>query len=169
MNSTDQKMLVRLLKQLEPGFLPYEIFEQVARLAALSIIEFVPLRTGKDGKVEVLLLERAPDDPIWPGMVHSPGTVIRPGDTEGTMYKAFERIVKDELNGTAISNPYYVGSLLHKSRRGTEHAQIYWVEVLGEPRVGTFYPVDELPDNLVESQPKFIKLAAKSYQESENK
>lgn len=164
MTEAQQNQLVALLKQLKPGFLPYEIFEQIARLAALSIIEFVPLRMGNDGNVEVLLLEREADDPIWPGQVHTPGTVIRPGDTEGTMYKAFERIIHDELKDTEISDPYYVGSLLHESKRGTEHAQVYWVEVLSGPKVGKFYPASNLPVNLVDSQHKFIGQAVKSFQ-----
>ena len=117
-------------------------------------------------KIEVLLLKREEDDPFWPGELHTPGTVIRPGDTEGAMYKAFERIIHDELRDTAMSAPYFVGSLLHKSRRGTEQAQIYWVEVEGEANVGEFYPAGNLPTNLVESQQKFIAQAVESYKKN---
>lgn len=163
MTELDQGKLVTLLKQLEPGFLPYPIFEQIARLTTLSIIEFVPLRKSSDGSVEVLLLERGKDDPIWPGMVHTPGTVIRPGDTDSNKFKAFERITVDELLNTQLSDPIMVGTMLHQSRRGWEFAQIYWVEVIGEPEIGTLFPADDLPENLVESQHGFIKQAVENF------
>jgi hypothetical protein len=161
--------LTELLKKLEAGFLPYPIFEQIARLTTLSIIEFVPLRTNSEGKTEVLLLERGMDDPLWPGEVHTPGTVVRPTDRENDTYLPFHRITKEELQGVKLSNPYYVGSIFNKSKRGAEQAQIYWVEVLEEPKAGAFYSVESLPDNLVTSQEKFIKLAAKSYSEQRKK
>lgn len=161
-----QDQLVNLLKELEPGYLPYDIFVEFARLNTLSIIEFVPLRINDTGEVEVLLLSRGHEDKIWPNQLHTPGTVIRPTDTEGEMYVAFERIFKDELLGTKLSPPHYVGSLLHKSRRGTEHAQIYWVEILEPPRTGEFYPINKLPASLIESQEKFINLASKNFQSS---
>lgn len=163
MTKEEENELVRLLKKLEPGFLPYEIFVQIARLAVLPIIEFVPLRLNNTGAAEVLLLSRSEDDPIWPGELHTPGTVVRPTDTEGQIYLAFERITKYELQGTEISQPYFVGSILHKSKRGTEQAQIFWVEVIGEPKTGTFYPVNELPPNTIGSQVAFIKQATESY------
>jgi hypothetical protein len=162
LSKTEIEQLTQLLKKLEPGFLPLDVFMQIARLTVLSIIEFVPMRMN-DGKVEVLLLSREADDPLWPNELHVPGTVIRPTDTEGNIYKAFERILNDELKGTESSSPHYVGSNLHPSKRGMEQAQIYWVEVTGEPTIGQFHVVDELPSNVIESQLNFIKLAAKSF------
>jgi hypothetical protein len=162
LSETEIEQLTLLLKKLEPGFLPYDIFMQIARLTVLSIIEFVPMRM-RDDKVEVLLLSRGDDDPLWPNELHVPGTVIRPTDTEGNIYKAFERILKDELNGTETSHPYYVGSNLHPSKRGMEQAQIYWVEVTGEPKIGKFHNAEALPPNVMESQLNFIKLAAKKF------
>jgi hypothetical protein len=159
----ETKTLVSLLDKLEPGFLPYDIFVQIARLVVLSIIEFVPLRLNNKGEVEVLLLSRGADDPIWSNELHVPGTVIRPTDTEGKIYLAFDRIFKDELQDTKTSNPHYVGSNLHPSKRGMEQAQIFWVEVLGEPTTGHFYPISQLPDNLIASQLNFIKQAATSF------
>lgn len=163
MNKTEEKQLVSLLSALKPGFLPYDVFVEIARLVVLSIIEFVPLRLNSRGEPEVLLLSRGDDDPIWPDALHTPGTVVRPTDTEGKIYLAFERILKDELKGTATSAPHYVGSNLHKSKRGMEQAQIYWVEVLGEPKIGQFYAADNLPANIMESQVAFIKHAVQNY------
>lgn len=159
------KRLTELLQQLEPGYLPFDVFVQIARLVVLPIIEFVPLRYNR-GQVEVLLLERSPDDPIWPSMLHTPGTVIRATDTDSKMYLAFQRVLTDELQETEVAGPQYVGSILHKSARGAEHAQVYWVEVIGPPKVGHFFPIKELPENLIQSQLKFIQEAAKHYQKT---
>ena len=166
MDKSEEKQLVELLSRLEPGFLPYDIFVQLARLATLPIIEFVPLRLNEKGETEVLLLERSKFDEIWPGEVHTPGTVIRPTDSTGEIYKAFERIRKDELMGTKVSDGHFVGTLLHPSKRGMEHAQIFWVEVIDEAKVGKFYPARNLPDNLIESQKEFISQAVKSFESS---
>jgi len=159
----ETKALVALLKKLEPGFLPFEIFLQVARLVVLPIIEFVPLRMY-EGRVEVLLLERD----VWPFGLHTPGTVIRPTDSTENNYQAFHRILHDELQDTEVSDPHYVGSALHASPRGGEQAQVFWIEVVGEPKAGTFYEADKLPDNLIQSQKNFIELAVKDFQKEKS-
>lgn len=159
------QQLAALLREYESGFLPYPVFEQIARLIALPILEFIPLRKGATD-IEVLLIARSADDPFWPGLLHTPGTVIRADDINEdhtANWPAFERIVKDELQGTKTGSPHYAGSQLHKSKRGVEQAQIYWVEVVGQPAVGTFYPVNDLPAALVDSQQSFIGLAVSSY------
>lgn len=153
-----------LLKKLEPGFLPYPIFEEVARLVALPIIEFIPLR-HRGGKTEVLLIARADDDPLWPGLLHTPGTVIRATDLvqDTTNWPAFQRILHDELEDAEVGKPHYVGSIFHASKRGAEQAQLYWIEVLDKPKVGQFYPIDDLPTHLMNHQYKFIAEAARHF------
>jgi hypothetical protein len=166
MADQDDQTVADLLKTYQPGFLPYPVFEQIARLVALPIIEFIPLRM-RDGEVEVLLIARPEDDPLWPGLLHTPGTVIRATDLHDGQdnWPAFKRIVDDELQHTEIGNPHYVGSIFHQSKRGAEQAQLYWVEVRGEPHVGTFYPADKLPDDLIESQKTFINEAVRHFRQ----
>lgn len=167
MNIEQQRQLVELLKKLEPGFLPYDIFVQIARLVVMPIIEFVPLRMTESG-VEVLLLHRDKDDPIWPNALHTPGTVIRATDNQADIYKAFERIIKDELQGTKVTDGHFVGTVFHSSKRGMEHAQVFWVEVIDDPAVGVFYPADNLPETLIDSQRKFIAQAVKNFSSAYN-
>ena len=165
MTDADMRAVANLLKSLEPGFLSYPIFEQIARLVTLPVIEFIPLRQNEE-RTEVLLIQRAADDPFWPDMLHTPGTVIRATDLhrpEDDNWGAFQRILHDELLDTEVSVPHYVGSIFHASKRGTEQAQLYWIEVMGEPRVGTFYDVTELPASLIDSQVTFIQQAAKDF------
>lgn len=159
MTDENVQALADMLKQLEPGYLPYPVFEQIARLVALPVVEFIPLRMTTEGKVEVLLIERAADDPFWPKMLHTPGTVVRATDVHKGQqddWQAFERIVQDELRGLKVSSPHYVGTMFHDSKRGSELAQLYWVDVLAEPEVGRFYDVSALPEQLIDSQRTFI-------------
>lgn len=160
---TNTEKLVTLLRKLQPGFQEYEVFEQMARIMVLPGVEFVPLRINQHGRAEVLLLKREPSDRIWPGKVHTPGTIIRATDIEAGLESVFHRIKTDELGDTKISEPHFVCNILHQSRRGGEQAQVYWVEVLEDSKVGTFYETDNLPPELIDSQTEFIKLAVDSF------
>jgi hypothetical protein len=164
MNDEYIKQLSEMLSGLEPGFLPFPLFEQIARIMTLPVIEFVPLRINND-KVEVLLIPRPDDDAYWPGMLHTPGTVIRATDIneQEDNKKTFKRLIHDELKDTEMSPPHYVESILNSSKRGTTQAQIYWVEVLGEPKVGTFYSLHNLPEGFIKLQENFINMAAKNF------
>ncbi len=162
-----------LLARLQPGFLPYPIFEQIARIVALPIIEFIPLRRNLHGQVEVLLIKRPDTDPLFAGLMHTPGTVVRADDEskgEVHAHTAFERLLNEELTGIAVAPPEYVGSIFHTSKRGVEQAQLFWIEVLEEnPTVGEFWPVDNLPDNLIDSQRNFIIRSAEHFIEVKHK
>lgn len=163
LSANEIKQLTSLLAKLEPGFLPLDIFYEIARLVALSIVEFVPLRLNDQGQAEVLLIPRDADDKFWPNEFHIPGVVVRPTDIQNGHYTPFNRILADELKGVIISEPHFVKNMLRTSRRGTEQAQIYWVEVYDQPVVGEFYKVEELPDNIIEIQPEFIRVAAQDF------
>lgn len=162
LSPTDIATITKLLAQLEPGFLPYELFIAVARLVVLPILEFVPLRIRK-GKIEVLMLQKqeAPFTGLW----HTPGTVIRATDVaahKDGVWPPMSRI-QDEIGGIEIGLPYFVGNVLHQNDRGAEQAQVFWVEVVGEPKIGAFFAVDSLPQNIIGSQEKFIAMAVKSF------
>lgn len=158
----------KLLSKLEPGFLPFDIFHEVARLVALPIIEVVPLRRAAQGGIEVLLLAREADDPAWPGMLHVPGTVVRASDTMGSFDDALKRILVDELAGISSSPPVFVKNIVHKQARGVEVSQIFWVEVTAEPAVGRFYNAEALPKTLVETQRGFIVDAIEDFRNAKS-
>lgn len=160
MNDQEINQVANLLAKAQPGYLPPPIFHQITRLVATPIVEVVPLRTHEGNKVEVLLLERPSDDPVWPNMLHTPGTVIRATDS---LESALRRILEDELGGIAISDPQFVDNIIHHSGRGLEVSQIYWVEVADSKSAEQFYDISELPNTLVESQRDFISQAVKNY------
>jgi ADP-ribose pyrophosphatase YjhB (NUDIX family) len=156
------KVTENILKKLEPGFLPLPIFHQVTRLTTTPIVEFVPLRQN-DNKIEVLLLKRPNNDPVWPGMLHTPGTVIRATDS---LEVAFKRILTKELGGASIEQPSFVTHILHHSGRGMELSLIYWIELTESMSDGVFYDSDEMPDLLVQSQLDFIPAAVENFRKN---
>ncbi|HEV7453839.1 MAG TPA: hypothetical protein VGO07_01120 [Candidatus Saccharimonadales bacterium] len=155
-----------LLSKLQPGFLPFVIFHQLARLLPMPVVEVVPLRTTGNGKVEILLLNREADDPIWPGKLHVPGTVIRATDTEYSFESALRRVIHDEMADTEVSEPVFVETMLHRSLRGMEVGQIFWLDVRGNPKQGAFYDVNNLPDSLIAAQLGFIQAAIVHYKKT---
>lgn len=152
-------IVAKSLSKLEPGYLPLPIFHEVTRLTTTPIIEIVPLRR-RENSIQILLLKRESDDPVWPNQLHIPGTVVRATDT---LDSALERILTKELSSTATSKPKFVKSILHHSGRGMESSQIYWVDVIGEATAGQFYDVKNLPKTIVASQMDFIPAAIDDY------
>lgn len=165
LSNQETEQLLALLQKYEPGFLPFPVFRAITRLVVTPIIELVPLRKTSEDKIEVLLLARGPDDPIWPNEMHTPGTVIRTYDFKNKT-QPFNRIINDELRGTKVKDPVFVTNILGESKRGIEQAQIFYAEVVGEPKIGQFFPVDALPEQIMESQISFIEAAAIAFKQS---
>jgi hypothetical protein len=163
LETEEAQTIASLLSKLQPGFLPKEVFYEVTRLVVTPIVEVVPLRKGASGKTEVLLTKREEDDPNWPGMLHTPGTVVLATDEENSYESAFQRIA-NELGDVNTARPQFVNNTLHKGNRGMESALVFYSEVLGEPSVGSFYPADNLPESIVDTQVPFIEEAVRSFE-----
>lgn len=171
LSESEVNQTAELLARIPAGFLPFLVFRQVARLAVFSIVEVVPMRLSADGQVEVLLLKRGEEKQdwpeLWPGILHTPGTVIRPTDELGSYKQPFHRILHEELHDVELAEePRYVYNILHHNKRGTESAQVFIAEVIGEPIAGTFYPADRLPSNIMLSQLDFIPTAVTAFKKS---
>jgi hypothetical protein len=154
-----------VLSRLEPGYLPKPLFDVLARLVVMAIIELVPVRRTADGRTEVLLTQRGPDDTWWPDQWHNPGTVIRPSDEPYTYKDAFRRLLDDELAGTALAGvPTLVEPIHNYIDRGYNQALVYWAEVTGEPRAGRFFDSRNLPGNTMMVQRRLIQDAVNHYE-----
>jgi len=163
MNTLSDKeisLLVELLNKCEPGNLSPEVFEAVARIAVYPAVEFIPLRK-KEGRIEVLLLERSADDLIWPSMLHTPGTILRP--TDNTMEAAFSRLFSDELSGLSTKTPVFIGAHLSRNSRGACILLEHIVEVISEPLDGAFYDVENLPSQFISEQVASLRRAVAIY------
>lgn len=146
-----------VLKKLKPGFLPKEIFLEITRLTTTSIVEIVPLRRGSVG-IEILLLPRDADDPTWPSMLHTPGTVILATDVEEGISKPLSRIATEELGMDELPKKIdFVTYAFHHSGRGAESSLVFCADLTSQnPPRGAWYPVTELPNNLVSTQTDLI-------------
>lgn len=160
MNSREVKHCVELLQKCKPGNLAPEIFEAIARVAVYPAVEFIPLRKNGN-KIEVLLLERPENDLIWPSMLHTPGTILRP--TDATIENAFSRLYEEELRGVSLSQPVFIGAHLSRNRRGTCLLLEHIVETQSEPTEGVFYDVENLPDKFIEAQKPSLERAVTVY------
>jgi hypothetical protein len=162
-NEQKINQITSLLEEMSPGFYPGPIFQQFSRLTVNPIVEVVPVRKRQNSGVEILLLERDADDPIFPGQLHTPGTVVRPDDSSGSFDDALRRILDDELQGIKTTIPAFVRNIFHHSGRGMEASQIFWVELAEAPKGAHFYAADSLPERLMRSQLDFIPLAIEHY------
>lgn len=161
MNEPVPASVIDYLNSFTPGFFPFELFQSITRLTVSPILELIPLRTI-NGKVEVLMLKRPLDDPHWPGMLHTPGTYIRPTDTEITLQSAFDRIVRGELELQIDVQTFFVQTIFHQVNRGMELGLVYGIDLSGINafQKGDWFPVEDLPDTSVKTQHEMIKKAA---------
>lgn len=145
----NEAAVVAALQKFEPGNLPPLLFEAVARIAVYPAVEFIPLRE-RNGRVEVLLFRRPDDDIQWPAMWHTPGTILRP--TDQTYRDAFRRLLDEELLGTQVDEPVFIGAELSRNLRGRCVLLEHLLVVRGEPCAGEFFAVEDLPSGFIEDQ-----------------
>ena len=147
----------RLLNKLEPGFLPEQIFYQISRLAVLSAAEIAVLRRNSD-KIEALLIKRPDDDPFFAGLWHTPGSMYISGDS---IEKRPHEVLKNELPNTKFTSElkYLLDSEIVQYARGNVLERIYMIEA-SDSSDGVFFPIDDLPSNLVTYHDKIIEIVA---------
>lgn len=160
MKSSEAEQLVRLLGKCTPGNLPRDVFEAVGRVVVYPAVEIIPVRV-KAGVVEVLLLRRPANDITWPSMMHTPGTILRP--TDESISTAVARVITEELpNTTVIKEPQFMRTRMYNHKRGRGLGMEYIIEV-GDSNDGEFYPISNLPDDIISEQVPTIKYIAGVY------
>lgn len=119
MNTNNQSQAaIEYLRDLQPGFLPRDIFAQITRLVVTPIIGVVPLRKVGDS-VEILLLRRPVSDPNWAiCSTHQEPYFELMMKKEGSVAHLIEYSL-DELKGVeTIGTPTFVGFEFHQVARG---------------------------------------------------
>lgn len=141
------------IRRLPKGFLPKDIFEALAEKIVIPTVNLAMLRNN-NGRIEVFLMQRPQDDPYWPGQWHITGTVLLSTDEDGSYNSAFHRLFGGEAEGklAPIGEPRYVNTKFESGARGQEIDQRHYVEVeaLSDDLPGQFFPVDELPEGVIE-------------------
>ena len=140
---------VKALEQLEPGFLPLEVFNAIARLVRLPTVQLIPIKEGPP--LSIGIVKRDAEEAWWPNVWHFAGTVLRSTDT---IESAIERLKEKELQLENSSPPVFRGVSVHHSTRGAEAVLIYTIadcSFKDSEAVGWF-PANELPENFLESE-----------------
>lgn len=175
-----EDQLVELISEMGSQWTP-RLYNTFAPKCAFTAIETVFLKRDNRGHVNVLLTKRPPNDAYYPNQWHSPGTMLRGADVPKETktnpdvpkfdgYKeAFDRLVEGELKLQFRGEPKQVKSFLHFTPRGPENALIFLCELDGEPKVGRFFDIMELPPDLIEHHHRIIYTAVKAFEEGEIK
>jgi len=165
----DVEQLVILLDKLQRGYQPYEVFKKLAEKLVTPTIELLPIRTTESGEVQVLLTKRPDDDEFWPGQWHIPGSIILASDEEGSLKSAYSRVLDGELGGAVQpqDEPQLVGQQFWEVERGRELDALHYV--VADPNkelpeeIGTFFPIDQLPENVIKHHQVMIPKIMEAY------
>lgn len=161
--STD---IVSSLANLEPGKLPINIFNQVARLTITPVVEIVPFYREQGGKLKVFLLQRSDNDALWAGMYHVPGGIVFATDAPGSLTDVLQRVMDSKLASYQPTTPILVDVQLCKVLRGTEVALVYTTVLSSAPNSISLFDPENLPSNIIEGQTEFIKAALEQFDRS---
>ncbi len=150
-----------LLKQFEPGFLPLEIFNQIARLVCLPTVDVIPVKF-EQSDLYIGLVKRESTDLWWPNMWHLPGTILRSTDS---IAQAIKRITDNEIKVASHSTPIFHNFLNHQTVRGAEVVLVHSIAncQLGSDSQLTWFPVNDLPKNFIESELEVVEILKKIY------
>lgn len=151
-----------LLSNLEPGKLPLEIFNQVARLTVTPVVEIVPFFKNGQGDYKVFLMQRGADDALWANQYHVPGAIVLATDTPGSFSDAINRIVTTKLASYSPGEISYVDVQLCHVSRGAEVAIIFSVELATSPDSSLLFDPMALPNDMIEGQAEFVYAALRN-------
>lgn len=179
-----EQAVVEYLQSLELGAVSTKLFNELARIMVVSTIEMVPLRVSEEGKTQVFLTPR-PEDDVWAGQWHVPGTALRASDhieDRHDFSDAFARLLGTggELHKegiTVVTAPVATDAEVRDTHRGHEFSRIHYVEVEGEPAGeearGRYFDVEGFPGNVptpgvIDHHIAFIIDAASKFQEQKS-
>ena len=158
--------IVASLAALEPGKLPLEIFNQVARLSVTPVVEIAPFYRDESGKLKVFLLQRGENDVLWAGMYHVPGGIVLATDAPGSFSDALQRVLDSKLVSYQPTPPKLIDTQLCRVSRGTEVAIVFTVLLLTAPDETLLFDPENLPSNMIEGQAEFIQAALEQFEKS---
>ena len=151
----NERLLVHLLQKVTAGYLAQPVFQEMLRINCLPSYEVVPIVKDK-----VALLRRPHDDPFWPDMLHTPGTIVRSTDNMGTVKK---RVLTGELGVSQDLEPTFAGNLFNTCVRGTNLAMVHWLDLDTSPKDAVLVSHEELNDAIIPDQRQIANLAYNNY------
>lgn len=136
-----------------------KLHSALVRLVCATAIEAVALRRdATTGEVMVLLRQRGLNEAAYPGQWHCAGSFVRPGESvEGV----FKRLMAIESLG-AVRSQRHLGNCFWQEERGTICSDVRLVDA--DPAVGYWFPVNNLPQAMVEyHRDVIIPMALKAF------
>jgi hypothetical protein len=130
--------------------LPQWYFFALEQIALLSAYELLVTKQTAAG-LEILLIKRPDNDPVWPNLWHFPGTILRLYDSEP---KIFARLAVELGMESLPAKPKFVTTVIQDNGRG-RHLHVFWrLEVAAETQfsTGQFFSIDQLPTDLIAYQ-----------------
>lgn len=112
---------VDALAKESPGQIPLEIFNEIARLTVVPVVEVIMISQGK-----IFLLKRPTDDKYWPDQYCLPGKILSPSG-----HSSIEDYITEICHRFGVPDgdkAHFSGAKLYKTKRGTELAVVYQVE-----------------------------------------
>ena len=163
LSTKEIKEVAEKLNQLDPGFLPIDIFWAIARLVTTPTANFTGFRRHNN-KLQVLFVRRDKDDKYLPNAWHVPGSVMMSTDKEHGFDSTYSRVISSEMEDkfTILSGPMYVYFNFWDTPRGREltFENIIHIEPKSDNYPGEFFDVDNLPEDTIELQKQSIRKLA---------
>lgn len=164
-----ERRLIRLLRRVKQPWSRLFMEAMAAKMPVLAI-EAVVLRHGPNGP-EVLLVPRPPDDIHWQGTVTLPGTVLRATDQPGaTLFgPVLRRLASFELdvpffNTASFVGLYHYGKSSGPGGRANTVQAVFLCTLEMMPKVGKWYPVNNLPPNFLAGQQPVLDIALAQFE-----
>lgn len=131
-SSGDDELAISILNKWTGGPLSIGLFTVLAKITPQYCIETVVMRMH-NSKIQCLLVTRDSADPVWPGMIHSPGSALRAADYDrrdkNPLMGPVERVQNNEIMLKFIGDPEFVGMDYYRTRRGPEVVHIFLAQV----------------------------------------
>ena len=157
-----KEAVARLLGRLDPkqaaGTVLCDAIMGVWTSIAFEVMAF---RVGKDGVIEIFLIQRDKKNTAYAGQWHAPGALYRHGEQDIDV----ARRLRGEL-GCDIVSFKLVDRHITNEARGTIMSLIFLVEVVGEVRIDDrhgWFPVDQFPEPMVDFHRVYIKGALAAF------
>lgn len=164
------KEFVAKAMNLIPNDKPYgtALFDALNKKQPTFAFEGVLLRINPEtNQLEVYMTQRSMTETAYPGEYHCPGSGIRNGENWNAVAA---RVARNEFKvGIKSLVILYGKELWYQEARGFYCSQPCLVELEGEPAVGKWYPVDNLPEKTVEHHRDYIIPAVVSFWRSREK
>ena len=123
------------LSKFEPDQIPLVVFNQIARLTVIPVIEII-LVSGE----KILLLKRPDNDIYWAGKFHLPGKILSLSDAKSP--DEYAQNIVAQLNPNIQGKLKFCGLKSYPTNRGAELAIIYMLRVNSFTNISHGYPTN---------------------------